>query len=90
MSAEKLRVMLPPASLGVLEAARLDAWCDAYDIPTSTMRAIIRLGHGPRTFPIGRLLFVLRTDWSIWLDTLAQRGGTGPLSPPAGRFGRKA
>lgn len=70
-------------------AARIEHWCRAYDIPPSTVRALRAQGTGPRTFAVGRLVFVLREDWCAWLEGLATVGGSGPLSPPAGRFGRR-
>jgi hypothetical protein len=62
-------------------AARLERLAADYDVPPSTLRALIADGRGPRTFTIGRLVYVRRSDWVEWLDTLAEAGGTGPLSP---------
>jgi hypothetical protein len=75
--------------LGPAAAARIEHWCRAYDIPPSTVRALRAQGKGPKTFEIGRLVFCMREDWCGWLEGLAMLGGSGPLSPPAGRFRRR-
>jgi hypothetical protein len=64
--------------LGPVIAARIDHWRRAFDIPLSTMRALRAQGKG-------RLIFCLREEWCVWLELMAKNGGTGPLSPPAGR-----
>jgi hypothetical protein len=79
----------PGPELGPVAAARIEHWCRAYDIPLSTLRALRAAGKGPRTFEVGRLVFCHREDWCGWLEGLATFGGSGPLSPPAGRFGRR-
>jgi hypothetical protein len=76
----------PGPDLGPITAARLEHWCGAYDIPPSTVRALRAQGKGPPTFEIGRLVFCLRKDWCEWLENLATLGGSGRLSPPAGRL----
>jgi hypothetical protein len=68
-----------------VHAARIERLALDYEVPMSTLRAAIAQGHGPKTFTIGRLIYCRREDWTGWLDGLAMRGGTGPLSPPAGR-----
>ena len=72
-------------SLGPLIAARMEVWCAAYDIPSSTLRAIIRQGKGPCTFHVGRLVFITREAWEGWITERAVKGGTGRLSPPSAR-----
>jgi hypothetical protein len=66
-------------------AARLECLAQDYDVPMSTLRAAITQDLGPKTFTIGRLIYCRRVDWTAWLDALAEKGGTGPLSPPGGR-----
>jgi hypothetical protein len=66
-------------------AARIERFAEDHEVPISTLRATISLGQGPKTFTIGRLIYCRRVDWAAWLDRLARTGGTGPLSPPAGR-----
>jgi hypothetical protein len=80
---------IPGPDLGPVVAARLEDWSRTYSIPPSTLRALRAVGKGPRVFEIGRLLYCTRDDWTSWLEGLAAVGGTGPLTPPAGRFGRK-
>ncbi len=79
----------PVPDLGPVVAARLEDWSRAYNIPVSTLRALRAAGKGPSTFEVGRLIFITRDDWCAWLEGLAAVGGTGPLSPRAGRFGRR-
>lgn len=42
------------------------------DVPLSTLDAIRAKGDGPRTFKIGRRLYVRQTDLRAWLDKLAE------------------
>jgi hypothetical protein len=79
----------PGPDLGPVAAARIEHWCRAYDIPLSTVRALRAQRKGPKTFEIGRLVFCMRVDWDTWLEGLATVGGSGPLSPPAGRLERR-
>jgi hypothetical protein len=79
----------PGPDLGPVVAARIEHWCRAYDLPLSTLRTLRAAGKGPPTFEIGRLLYCRREDWCRWLEGLATAGGTGPLTPPAGRLGRR-
>lgn len=76
----------PGPDLGPVSAARIEHWCRAYALPLSTLRALRAQGKGPKTFEIGRLLYCTRGDWCGWLEGLATLGGSGPLSPPTGRF----
>jgi len=62
-------------------AARLENLAQEHDVPVSTLRAVIAQGGGPRTFTIGRLIYCRRADWTRWLASLAEAGGTGPLTP---------
>ena len=68
-----------------VHAARIERLALDYEVPISTLRTATTLGQGPKTFTIGRLVYCRRGDWIAWLDDLAESGGTGPLSPPAGR-----
>ncbi len=68
-----------------VHAARLERLAEDYEVPMSTLRAAIAQKCGPKTFTIGRLKYCRQEDWIAWLDMLAGSGGTGPLSPPAGR-----
>jgi hypothetical protein len=76
--AERLRAL-------TVHAARIERLALDYEVPMSTLRAAVAQGRGPKTFTIGRLIYCRRGDWITWLDGLAETGGTGPLSPPAGR-----
>jgi hypothetical protein len=42
------------------------------DIPVSTLDLLRSQGRGPRTFKIGRRLYVRQVDLREWFDTLAQ------------------
>jgi hypothetical protein len=41
------------------------------DVPLSTMDMLRAQGKGPRTFKIGRRLYVRQTDLRAWIDTMA-------------------
>jgi len=94
-STETPRGTLSPDAVAVVDrlfagpthAARLETLANEHDVPMSTLRAVIAQGGGPRTFTIGRLIYCRRADWTRWLDSLAESGGTGPLTP--GACGRK-
>ncbi len=42
------------------------------DVPLSTMDMLRAKGQGPRTFKIGRRLYVRQVDLRAWLDSLAE------------------
>lgn len=42
------------------------------DVPLSTIDKIRAQGRGPKTFRIGRRLYVRRCDLDSWLDELAE------------------
>ena len=42
------------------------------DCPLSTLDMLRAKGQGPRTFKIGRRLYVRQTDLRAWLDRLAE------------------
>ncbi len=79
----------PGPDLGPVAAARIEHWCHAYDIPPSTVRALRAQGKGPKTFEIGRLVFCHARGLVRVAGRPGDLGGSGPLSPPAGRFGRR-
>ena len=41
------------------------------DVPLSTMDMLRAQGKGPRTFKIGRRLYVRQTDLRAWIDEMA-------------------
>ena len=68
------------AALAILAAAYtpalpVDVLAAQTGIPTGTMTALHSQKKGPRTFKIGRRLYVLRADWTTWLTGLATTGG---------------
>jgi len=42
------------------------------DLPVSTLNKLHTQGRGPRTFKIGRRLYVRQADLRAWLDELAE------------------
>lgn len=42
------------------------------DVPLSTLDKLRAQGNGPRTFKIGRRLYLRQTDMRVWLDKLAE------------------
>jgi hypothetical protein len=47
-------------------AARLEEWCEAYDVPLGTMHRWKVKGLAPKITRRGRLKFVTRDDWHAW------------------------
>lgn len=45
-------------------------------LPASTYAAEKAAGRGPRTFKIGRRIYVRIADWHAWLDERAGAGGS--------------
>lgn len=57
------------------QIARLEAWLDSADIALGTYASIRAAGQGPRTFLIGRRVYIHRDDWHAWCRRLAESGG---------------
>jgi hypothetical protein len=49
-------------------AARLEEWCDAYNISPVTVYRLIARGLGPRVTRRGGLTFVTRPNWHAWWE----------------------
>lgn len=73
---------LPPDSaerarrLGDLIAAPALPFADIalfLDLPFSTMEKLHRQGQGPKTFKLGRRLYVRQVDLRAWLDDMAAK-----------------
>jgi hypothetical protein len=61
--------------LGALNAAPAMPLADfaaALDLPMSTMEKLRASGKGPRTFKLGRRLYVRQADQRDWLDAMAE------------------
>jgi hypothetical protein len=43
-----------------------------FDVPLSTLDMLRAKGDGPRTFKIGRRLYVRQSDLRAWIDKLAE------------------
>ena len=68
-----------PRSVADLVAAPALPWAGlAYllDLPVSTLDKLRAEGRGPRSFLIGRRLYVLQADLREWLDRLANEEAT--------------
>ena len=46
------------------------------DLPLSTVDKLRAQGLGPKTFTLGRRLYVLQSDLRAWLDKMAERKAT--------------
>lgn len=66
----------------VPEIAPWTWWADRYQIPEDTLRAIHQAGRGPHMFPIGKRLYIRRTDWFEWINHIAERGGVTAAKEP--------
>lgn len=60
-------------------------WADHYQIPQETLRALHGVGRGPKMFPIGKRLYILRTDWHAWIARVAEAGGVTVVNEPRRR-----
>jgi hypothetical protein len=49
-------------------AARLEEWCDSYNISLVTVYRLIAKGLGPRVTRRGGLTFVTRPNWHAWWE----------------------
>jgi len=58
--------LLAAPALPLIEVALL------LDLPSSTLDDLHRQGRGPKTFKIGRRLYVRQTDLRDWLDKMAE------------------
>lgn len=63
------------ADLLTTPALPLEVLANKAGIPNGTMAAVRGRGEGPRTFVVGRRVFVLIDDWASWMRWLAERGG---------------
>lgn len=43
-------------------------------LPRSTYAAVKAAGRGPKTFKIGRRIYVLHSEWYAWLDRCSREG----------------
>lgn len=62
------------ADLAVLPALPFSDVARVLDLPLSTLDKLRAKGSGPKTFLIGRRLFVRQSDLREWLDDLAKKG----------------
>jgi Helix-turn-helix domain len=67
--AERNRRMADLILAPALPIADVAVFCD---VPMSTLDKLRAQGRGPRTFKIGRRLFVRQADLRAWFDELAE------------------
>jgi len=53
-----------------IQAYTIKQFCEAYGIPDSTLRLLLRNGKGPKTYKAGRRIYISKEAANAWRTAL--------------------